>query len=88
MDIFGIGPLELVFVLVVALLVLGPGKMVDVAKNLGKVVRELQRATAELPKLVSLEDEKPTPPPERQQISESPPKDSQEPPSQGAVPRE
>ena len=45
MDIFGIGPLELVFVLVIALLVLGPGKMVEMARDMGKYLRDFQRAT-------------------------------------------
>ena len=61
MNFFGIGPLELIFVLVLALLVLGPNRMVDAARTLGKYVRELQRATSELPRLISLDDE-PSPP--------------------------
>ena len=61
MNFFGIGPLELIFVIVLALLVLGPNRMVDVARTLGKYVREFQRATSELPRLLSLDDE-PSPP--------------------------
>ncbi len=60
MNFFGIGPLELLFVIMLALLVLGPNRMVDVARTLGKYVRETQRATSELPRLISLDDE-PTP---------------------------
>ena len=61
MNFFGIGPLELLFVIMLALLVLGPNRMVDVARTLGKYVREFQRATSEIPRLISLDDE-PSPP--------------------------
>ena len=74
MNFFGMGALELVFILVVALLVLGPNKMVDVARTLGKYVRELQRAAAEVPRLFSLDDDQaPAPPPQRRQLLEQPP---------------
>ena len=43
MNIFGIGNLELVVILVVALLVLGPGRMVDLARTLGRYWNEAQR---------------------------------------------
>ena len=61
MNLFGIGPLELLFVIMLALLVLGPNRMVDTARTLGKYVREFQRATSEIPRLISLDDE-PSPP--------------------------
>lgn len=47
MDLFGISPLELVAVLLVATMVLGPAKMVDMARNLGKLWREAQRMLRE-----------------------------------------
>ena len=71
MNFFGIGTLELVFILVVALLVLGPIKMVDTARTLGKYLRELQRAASEVPKLLSLDEEPPKAElPPRQSISD------------------
>jgi len=89
MNIFGMGLVELVFVLVVALLVLGPNKMVETARTLGKYARELQRATAEMPRLFTLEDEQPkTPPPQRQQLPEEASSEVQEPAAQDSVPRE
>ena len=65
MDLFGIGPIELVFVLLVATLVLGPARMVDLARNLGTYWREAQRllretadaATVKLDTLPPPEDE-------------------------------
>ena len=50
MNLFGIGNLELLWVLVIALIVLGPARMVDAAKTAGKFWREAQhvlRATAD-----------------------------------------
>ena len=71
MNFFGIGAVELVFVLVVALLILGPNKMVETARTLGKYVRELQRAASELPKLLNLDEEPPKAElPPRQTISD------------------
>ena len=47
MDLFGIGLLELVFVLLVALIVLGPARMVEMAGRMGKYWREAQRMLRE-----------------------------------------
>ncbi len=40
---FGLGPWEMVMILVVALLVIGPAKLPEVAKSLGRTLRDLQR---------------------------------------------
>jgi len=39
-----IGPMEIVLVLVIALLVLGPKKLPDVARSVGKGMREFKEA--------------------------------------------
>jgi sec-independent protein translocase protein TatB len=44
---FGLGFSEIVVILVVALLVLGPKKLPDIARQLGKVVRDLRHAAAD-----------------------------------------
>ena len=41
-----IGPLEVLIVLVVALLVLGPQKLPDAARSLGRAIGEVRRYTA------------------------------------------
>jgi TatA/E family protein of Tat protein translocase len=43
-----IGPGELILILVIALVVLGPGKLPDVAQSLGKSVREFRRAATDV----------------------------------------
>jgi sec-independent protein translocase protein TatA len=43
-----IGPVELIIVLVIALIVLGPGKLPDVGAALGKGIREFRRASSDL----------------------------------------
>jgi len=45
---FGIGTPELLVILVIALLVLGPKRLPDVARALGKGLAELRRATSGL----------------------------------------
>ena len=52
----GIGPLELLTILLVAFIFLGPERLVDAAKLLGKTVREVRRMTADLPQ-IDLDDE-------------------------------
>jgi sec-independent protein translocase protein TatA len=39
---FNIGPMELIVVLIIALVVLGPKKLPDVGKSLGKGMREFK----------------------------------------------
>jgi TatA/E family protein of Tat protein translocase len=45
---FNIGPLELIVVLVIALLVLGPGKLPEVGSALGKSIREFRKAATDV----------------------------------------
>jgi sec-independent protein translocase protein TatA len=43
---FNLGMSELVLILVIALVVFGPGKLPEVGKALGKGIQEFKRATA------------------------------------------
>ena len=43
-----IGPGELILILIIALVLLGPGKLPDVAQSLGKSVREFRRAATDV----------------------------------------
>jgi sec-independent protein translocase protein TatA len=57
-----IGPGELIIILVIALIVLGPGKLPDVAQSLGKSVREFRRAASDLQDATKLEPGAPASP--------------------------
>jgi Tat protein translocase TatB subunit len=58
MDFLGMGPWELFLILVIALIFLGPGKIVDFARTLGKWVRAIRRAGSEFTTAVTREVEK------------------------------
>jgi Tat protein translocase TatB subunit len=45
---FGVGPEELVLILIIALIVLGPERMPKVARDIGRVVGDLRRTSDEL----------------------------------------
>ncbi|KJR98871.1 MAG: preprotein translocase subunit TatA [Peptococcaceae bacterium BRH_c4a] len=42
---FGIGPWELILILVIALVIFGPGKLPDVGKALGNGLKEFRKAS-------------------------------------------
>jgi sec-independent protein translocase protein TatA len=42
------GPFELIVILVIALLILGPGKLPDVGSALGKSIREFRKASSDI----------------------------------------
>ena len=44
---FGIGLPELIIIMVIALIVIGPNKLPDAARALGKGMREFKKATSE-----------------------------------------
>lgn len=57
------GPLELVIILVIALLILGPGKLPDVGAALGKSIREFRKASSDVQDAVKVNvDTSPLPP--------------------------
>ena len=47
MDFFGIGPMELMLILILALVVFGPGKLPEIGAKLGSALREMRKATRE-----------------------------------------
>lgn len=55
---FGIGMTEMILIAAVALVVLGPKKLPDLARSLGKGFAEFKRATNELKSAIDLETDK------------------------------
>ena len=56
MNIFGIGMLEILIILIVALIILGPAKTVHMAKNAGRMMGEVRRAFTDLSRAVEEEE--------------------------------
>jgi TatA/E family protein of Tat protein translocase len=52
---FNIGAPELIIILIIALVLLGPGRLPDVAQSLGRSVREFRKAATDLSDATSLE---------------------------------
>lgn len=48
MNIFGIGTLELAVIFLVAIIALGPGKTMETARTIGRIVREARRTFTEV----------------------------------------
>jgi TatA/E family protein of Tat protein translocase len=63
-----IGPGELILILIIALVVLGPGKLPDVAQSLGKSVREFRKAASDITDAGKLD----APPPSEQAAPPAP----------------
>jgi Tat protein translocase TatB subunit len=54
---FGIGPMELAVILLVALLVLGPKRLPEVMKMMGRMMAELKKAAEDVKKEIVQEDD-------------------------------
>ena len=54
---FGIGMPEMLVILALALIVIGPKKLPDLAKSLGRTMREFKKATSEFKETIQLEGE-------------------------------
>lgn len=48
MNFFGMGPMELAVILVIALIVFGPGKLPEIGAAIGRGIRDFRAATREL----------------------------------------
>jgi len=65
MDLWGIGSGEILLVLLVALIVFGPNRVVEIGRTLGKIMNTVKRAssdfTSQMTRELDIEDEKPPP---------------------------
>lgn len=48
MDFFGVGPVEIILILVIALIVFGPDKLPQIGRDLGKAIRSFKKAASNL----------------------------------------
>jgi Tat protein translocase TatB subunit len=76
---FNIGPMELIVILLVALVIVGPKRLPEVGRSIGKSLRELRRATDDVRYSfeASLDDE------ERRADGDVPPHSTEEPSGNG-----
>lgn len=82
-----IGAPELILILIVALLVIGPGKLPEVGSALGKSIREFRKATTEVQESVRVELGSPAQSAtSAQPAPQAQPAPVAQPPSQAAVP--
>ena len=68
---FGIGAGEFIIILIVGLIVFGPGKLPEVGRAIGKGLREFRKAQAAISKTLDEVDinEKKTPPAEKKSVT-------------------
>ncbi len=82
MNVFGVGMLELAVIFLIAFLVMGPAKAIEMARTAGKLVGDVKRSVNELTAATDLSDQRrPDSPQAKEQASKSP-----APPPTGAVP--
>lgn len=80
---FGIGVPELILILVVGLIVFGPGKLPEVARSLGKGIREFKKATNVLSQAINAPEQAPV----QQQAAAQQPEQAKQ-PAPSAAPAE
>ena len=54
---FGIGSTELIVILIVALIIIGPAKLPEMARSLGKALGEFRRVSTDVKRTIEMEAE-------------------------------
>ena len=62
MDFFGIGPFEVLLVLLIAFIIFGPKRLLEMSKKAGKVIGDLTRSVSDLNEKVNEELKEKKPP--------------------------
>jgi sec-independent protein translocase protein TatA len=57
MNFFGIGLGELLFIIIIVLILFGPGKIVEISRQLGRAVNAFRRASSHLTSQITKEME-------------------------------
>ncbi len=60
MNLFGIGPGELLLILILALIVFGPRRLPEIGRSLGQMMRELREASEDITEQFRQEMEAPS----------------------------
>jgi Sec-independent protein translocase protein TatA len=55
MDFFGIGPFEILLILLVAFIIVGPQRLLEVSKRVGTTISDLSRSMSNLNEVVQKE---------------------------------
>jgi TatA/E family protein of Tat protein translocase len=55
MDIFGLGPMEIILILIIGLLIFGPEKLPKIGRDLGRAFRTFRKASSDLTNEVTKE---------------------------------
>jgi len=55
MDLMGVGTAEVLMILLVAILVIGPNKVIEFARTMGKIMRTIKKTTLDLTSSVTKE---------------------------------
>jgi sec-independent protein translocase protein TatA len=71
MGLPNIGPLELIIILAIALLIVGPGRLPEMGNAIGRTIREFRKASSDMTDAIDPDkapssgsaDDKPAPPP-------------------------
>jgi len=72
MNIMGMGIVELAVIFLVSFLVLGPSKSIDMAKTLGKVIRDLKSAMADMTSAIDLDQTRSPAAPQKKELPGTP----------------
>ena len=67
MDFLGIGGWEVLLIFIIILIIWGPGRLVEIGRTLGKMMRALRKVTSDLTAQVSkeIEEQEKEPPPQQ-----------------------
>ena len=78
---FGLGPMEIAIILLIVLVLFGAKRIPEVARGLGKGIREFKSATSEISRELTVEDRPPAyrPPAQQNPPGYAPPPQEQEP---------
>jgi len=89
MGFLGIGTGEILLILILALIILGPGKIPEIARTLGRTIRAIKKASADLTSTVTRELEttqtKPAPAQPKEMKTAAAPPDTNKPTTSSQV---